>query len=306
MPAAVLALQVLKRARPARGAPSRSASFQPQAEEKRRTLYTRLRNTVAGMASAAVGRARAAFWATRLPIAKEAAAQVANEAAAQKSGSPQARASRATIRHRQLLDQLGLSQREMASDGKCFVSHPHCWLHLFARYCPAPVSPATCCIGHCTTGQLHHRQQSVGQRSVFTAVLQASATLPLPHAIERRARQLCGPLALRFACSLGPGSALLQAHSNFAQSSALPLHIPLVTLGALGSILFCPGLLSVACRSAASPWGSHIDPVQVKTAAHCSAVCKLHCFQTEHRPSFLQVLSFNSMPAAGFDAPWQL
>ena len=125
IPAAVLALQVLKRAPPARGAPSRSASFEPQAEEKRRYLYTRLRNTVAGMASAAVGRARAAFWATRLPIAKEAAAQVANEPAAQKSGSPQAGASRATIRHRQLLDQLGLSQREMPSDGKCFVSHPH-------------------------------------------------------------------------------------------------------------------------------------------------------------------------------------
>ena len=79
-------------------------------------MYARLRNMVASAASTAVGRERAAFWATRLPIAEKAVVQESSNLQAVATSS-------AKGLHRRQLDQLGLQENKMANDGRCFVSH---------------------------------------------------------------------------------------------------------------------------------------------------------------------------------------
>ena len=125
MPAAVLPLQEVKRARA-----SRSASFQPLRDAEKATLYAHLRNTAAKFTSTAVGRTRAAFWAACIPTAQQVIAEEPRSRQAVASSAPdcdslQAEGSSISIRsrHRQRLEQIGLRQRKVPSDGKCLVSH---------------------------------------------------------------------------------------------------------------------------------------------------------------------------------------
>ena len=151
MSAAILPLQDFKRARTVRCASLRSsASFQPLPEAEKKTLYARLRNRVASMASTAAGRARAAYWASRLPIAEQAIAQ--------ESSSPQAEAtSSAKSRLSWRLNQIGLQERQVASDGKCLVSHLQ-WLLCLLRHAALPqltlplATDATAPHVRCSTG----------------------------------------------------------------------------------------------------------------------------------------------------------
>ena len=142
----------------------------------------------------------------------------------------------------------------------------------------APASPATCCMCHGTTGQPLHRQQSVGQRSAFTAVLQASAGL------SQACRCLMQSTAVQFssaalwpgefACSLGPGSALVQAHSTLLSQAHSPCSYPWW------------------------PWSSQQHTLLPKAAHCCLLACCIDC------PSYMCSVSIVRLQLTGVDAPY--
>ena len=149
------------------------------------------------------------------------------------------------------------------------------------RHCAALPQPALPPLHEPLRHKSGNQQIAVcGQPFAFTAVSQASAAWPLPHALSPLQCSSAVPRPWVLPAPEGQAPLCYRPTGCSAQSSSLPPAFSSGGLGAVSTVLSCPKLLRVACWSAASPSCCHTHPVQFKTAGHLRVVCKLPCCQS--------------------------